>query len=101
MPDLKTHRRGPGKVHICEAAAAERGFLQINVVNIENNFPISGAKVAITYESDEKPEEIVTTNQSGQTDVLTVSAPPAALSLEKENETRPYSEYRVNVTAPV
>ena len=31
---------------------------------------------------------------------MTVSAPPAALSLEKENETRPYSEYRVNVTAP-
>lgn len=100
MPELKTQGRGPRKLHVCEAAAAERGFLQINVVDIENNFPISGAEVAITYESNEKPEEIVTTNESGQTDVLTVSAPPAALSLEKENETRPYSEYRVTVTAP-
>ena len=66
MPELKTQGRGPRKLHVCEAAAAERGFLQINVVNIENNFPISGAEVAITYESNEKPEEIVTTNESGQ-----------------------------------
>jgi len=91
---------GRKTLRVCEAAATERGFLQVNVVNIENNFPITGAEVTVTYQGETQPREVVTTNQSGQTDVLTVAAPPVALSLEKENETRPYSEYTVTVTAP-
>lgn len=100
MPGRNMPMSGRKTLRVCEAAATERGFLQVNVVNIENNFPITGAEVTVTYQGETQPREVVTTNQSGQTDVLTVAAPPVALSLEKENETRPYSEYTVTVTAP-
>lgn len=48
--------------------SSSRGFLQVNVVNIENNFPIQNATVSISYtgEPDSTIEKVVT-NNSGQT----------------------------------
>ena len=53
------------------------GFLQVDVVSSQNNFPISGANISIS--SDQTPEAILeqtTTNSSGQTENLTLVAPP-------------------------
>ena len=78
----------------------EQGYLQVNVVNIENNFPISNARISITQAGgSNRPTEEVSTNQSGQTEAISLAAPPEALSLQPQNQ-RPYSEYNLTVTAP-
>lgn len=85
------------------AAAADntaRGRLQINVVNILNNFPIENASVSISYPDNPAGTlEQVNTNSSGQTEQVELSAPPVEYSLEP-GDVRPYSEYNLQVTAP-
>ena len=80
------------------AAAADtpsQGLLQVNVVNIENNFPIRNATVSISYTgSPDSTLEKLTTNSSGQTEQISLSAPPLDYSLQPGDE-RPYSEYNL------
>ena len=77
-----------------------KGLLQINVVSIENNFPIQDATVRITYKGNpDSTVERVTTNQSGQTEQVQLDAPPLGYSLEP-GINQPYSEYNLEVTAP-
>ena len=77
-----------------------RGLLQVNTVNIQNNFPIQNARVSIRYREDPgKIIEQVETNSSGQTAQVSLPAPPAALSLEP-GTARPYAEYDILVEAP-
>ena len=76
-----------------------RGLLQVNVVNIQNNFPIQNARVTISYKGDrEFPVEQVTTNSSGQTEQVALPAPPLEYSLEP-SDVRPYSEFNLLVEA--
>lgn len=77
-----------------------KGFLQVNVVNIENNFPIRNATVSIAYkgEPDNTVEEL-TTNSSGQTEDIELAAPPLEYSLEP-GDLQPYSEYNLTISAP-
>ena len=76
-----------------------RGLLQVNVVNIQNNFPIENARVTITYKGEpESTLEQVQTNSSGQTEQVSLSAPPLELSLEP-GIIQPYSEYNLLVEA--
>ncbi|WP_101876005.1 peptidoglycan-binding protein [Lachnoclostridium edouardi] len=75
------------------------GFLQVDVVSSQNNFPISGANISIS--NDQAPEAILeqtTTNSSGQTENLTLEAPPLEYSLTPGNP-RPYSTYHIHITA--
>ena len=77
-----------------------RGLLQVNAVNIQNNFPIQNARVSIRYREDPgRIIEQVETNSSGQTAQVSLPAPPAALSLEP-GTARPYAEYDILVEAP-
>lgn len=94
------NRYGQGRMKICEAVETQDGFLRIDVVNTENNFPIENAEVSILYPGEEGSREVLRTNSSGQTEEISVKAPPADLSLEQENLIRPYAEYNVMVTAP-
>ena len=87
---------------ILSAAAAgdSTGFLQVDVVSSQNNFPIQDAVVTISPEAaPDSPIEQLTTDSSGQTENLALAAPPLAYSLEP-GDVRPYSEYRVHVEAP-
>ena len=75
------------------AETGYRGLLQVNVVNIQNNFPIQNARITISYKGDpQSPVEQVVTNSSGQTEQVALSAPPLELSLEP-GDVQPYSEY--------
>ena len=77
-----------------------RGLLQVNTVNIQNNFPIQNARVSLRYREDPgRIIEQVETNSSGQTAQVSLPAPPAALSLEP-GTARPYAEYDILVEAP-
>ncbi len=78
----------------------DRGYLQVQVVSSENNFPVSGATVTIRNEdSPDTVLEELRTNSSGQTDTITLPSPPLEYSLNP-GEPRPYSEYSLQITAP-
>ena len=80
-------------------ADSSRGLLQVNVVSIQNNFPISGASVTIASKAN--PEQIIeriSTNSSGQTQQVSLPAPPLEYSFDPGGPV-PYSEYVVSVEA--
>lgn len=86
-------------IRTMETPAGDKGYLQVQVVNIENNFPIQGARVSISYKGDPgRPLEEVMTNSSGQTENVSLNAPPKSYSLAPGLE-QPYSEYNLMVTA--
>ena len=85
------------------ATAAETytgsGFLQVDVVSSQNNFPIQDARISISAEAT--PDTVIeqlTTNSSGQTPNLSLAAPPLEYSLIP-SDIRPYSEYHLLVEA--
>ena len=77
---------------------ADKGKLQINVTSDMTSYPISEAKISITYTGvPESPIEELTTDSSGQTEVLELDTPPLEYSLNPTIEYQPYSEYTLNV----
>ncbi len=80
---------------------SSKGKLLINVTSEINSFPISGATIRISYTGipDNTIEE-VSTNSSGQSEILELDAPPIEYSLDVSSEEQPYSEYTLLVTAP-
>ncbi|MCD7957265.1 MAG: peptidoglycan-binding protein [Lachnospiraceae bacterium] len=75
------------------------GTLQVMALS-EENVPISGATVDISFTGD--PEGIleeVRTDQNGQTEQLALAAPPVEYSLQP-SEQQPYAEYTIHVSAP-
>ena len=81
--------------------AAGKGELQINVISTLDSRPIAEARISISYTGGpEQTLEQVTTDSSGQSEVLTLDAPPEEWSLDPNNERQPYSEYTLDVSAP-
>lgn len=81
--------------------ASGKGELQINVTSTLDSRPIAEARISITYTGvPEQTLEQVTTDSSGQSEVLTLDAPPEEWSLDPNNERQPYSEYTLDVSAP-
>ena len=75
------------------------GEMKISVVSALGQVPVENATVTIAYSNDpETPIETLVTNESGQTDIIELPAPPLALSLSP-SEIQPYSEFNVTVTA--
>lgn len=76
------------------------GTLRVSVVSSLGLIPVENATVTISYEGDpESPLETLTTDSSGQTPVVSLPAPPIALSLDPDATVQPYSEYSITVTA--
>lgn len=76
------------------------GTIKISVISSIGMIPVENAAVTIFDSADpDAPLMTLTTDSSGQTPVAQLPAPPLALSLEPENEIRPYSEYNILVTA--
>lgn len=77
-----------------------QGFLQVDVISDENNFPVADAEVSISRTGEpENTLEQLTTNNSGQTENVSLEAPPVELSLQPDSE-QPYAEYTIRITAP-
>ncbi len=81
--------------------APEKGQLQINLTSEITSFPIADADISISYTGvpDSQLEQL-TTDSSGQTETIDLDAPPLEYSLDSDNESQPYSEYTITVTAP-
>lgn len=78
----------------------DEGLLQVNVIADDTGEPISDARVTIAYEgAPEQVLEEVTTDSNGQTERITLKAPPVELSMEPGN-IQPYAQYTINVFAP-
>lgn len=79
---------------------AYSGNLTINVTSSQGLIPISNATITISYTGN--PDTVVTTlttNESGQTDTISLPAPSINYSTEP-SEVQPYSEYNISITAP-
>lgn len=80
-------------------ASGSTGGLQVNIISSAGNRPISNATITISYTGN--PDNVIeqlTTNSSGQTEVIDLSAPPLEYSMAPSIE-QPYSEYTLNVQA--
>lgn len=76
------------------------GEFQVNVTDSQNN-PIKDAKVIIRNPTTgEQAMDTLTTDVSGQTRVIDLSAPPVSYSLDETNEIQPYANYDVEIDAP-
>lgn len=76
------------------------GRLQVNVNSILGSRAIAGATIQISDNS--QPEEIleeITTDANGQTEEISLPAPPLEYSLEPSAQ-QPYSVFNVRITAP-
>ena len=90
-----------GYIRAMQNELSEKGKLQINVISSVNSRPIGEAEISISYTG--VPENILerlTTDSSGQTEVIDLDAPPEEWSLNPENERQPYSEYTFDISAP-
>ena len=82
-----------------EVESSYTGKLQVNVVTREN-VPVRDATVTIA--ASDSPNNIIerlTTNSSGQTEIVDLPAPPLELSLNEANTTRPYTTYNIRIEA--
>lgn len=78
---------------------SDTGQLKIQVVSRVNNRPIYNARISITYTGG--PGTVIktlTTDNSGNTEEITLDTPPLQYSLEP-SENQPYSEYSFQVEA--
>lgn len=76
------------------------GELKISVVSGTGLVPISNAVITISVTGENAPPvEVLRTDDSGQTNIVLLSAPALALSQEP-SEIRPYTEYNIKVEAP-
>lgn len=79
---------------------AGQGQLQVNVTANVGLIPIQNARITISYTGEPNSTlETLTTDSSGQTDTVSLNAPPLEYSLTP-NSPMPYAEYTLAVTAP-
>lgn len=77
----------------------DTGYFRANVTAQGSARPISGAKVTISDINN--PNNIIeelTTNEDGQTETITLQAPPLEYSMAPESS-QPYSVYNVQIEA--
>ena len=78
----------------------DQGRLQINVTANVGLIPIQNANITISYTGEpDSTNETLTTDSSGQTETVTLKAPPLEYS-QTPNSPMPYSEYTLTVNAP-
>ena len=78
----------------------DQGRLQINVTANVGLIPIQNANITFSYTGEpDSTIETLTTDSSGQTETVTLKAPPLEYS-QTPNSPMPYSEYTLTVNAP-
>ncbi len=78
----------------------DNGTMKIQVTSAVGMIPVEDARVRISYTGDPQDTlEQISTNADGQSEVLTLAAPPLEYSMEPEQLTPPYAEYTLQVEA--
>lgn len=78
----------------------DTGFLEVDVTSSITNEPVEGATVTISSTgSPTSALEQLKTNSSGQTEIVSLDAPPLEYSMTP-SDNQPFSEYTITVNAP-
>lgn len=78
----------------------DKGTLQVHLISQSTGRPIEGARIVLSYTGNPSQTlEEVTTDDSGNTESITLDTPPLEYSMEP-NENQPYAEYTILVQAP-
>ena len=78
----------------------DTGQLDVSVVSAVTAAPVPDAQVSIAYTGDPSGAiEQLTTDNNGQTEAVSLPAPPVEYSLNPDRP-QPYSEYTLTITAP-
>ncbi len=87
-------------LHYLQQEAVDQGTLRVHVTGRSEGEPVPNARITIsdTGEPSRILEE-VDTDGSGNTESLTLYAPPLEYSMEPSQQ-QPYSEYNLNISAP-
>lgn len=87
------------KIRAMQTEGVDRGKLQVNVTGSRRHRPIPNARIQLSYIADPETElEELDTNESGQTEQVTLPTPPLEYSMQP-GEQQPYAEYTIQVTA--
>lgn len=87
------------KIRAMQTEGVDRGKLQVNVTGSRRHRPIPNARIQLSYTADPETElEELDTNESGQTEQVTLPTPPLEYSMQP-GEQQPYAEYTIQVTA--
>ena len=77
----------------------DNGTLKIELTSSVGAIPVENATIKISYTGDpETSLEQVTTNAEGQTETVTLAAPPLEYSMEPD-QSQPYAEYTIDIEA--
>jgi hypothetical protein len=84
-----------------EVRNSAEGKMQITAETGAGAFPVQGARVTVSAQNEgqERLYFLLVTDESGETPVISLPAPPAALSQVPGN-TQPYAVYDVKISAP-
>ena len=78
----------------------DNGTMKIQVTSSVGLIPVQNASITISYSGDpQNTLEQISTNAEGQSEVLTLAAPPLEYSMEPEQPVQPYAEYNLVVEA--
>lgn len=78
----------------------DNGTMKVQVTSAVGMIPVEDARVTVSYTGDpESKLEQISTDANGQSEVLTLAAPPLEYSMEPEQPVQPYAEYTVEVEA--
>lgn len=88
-------------IHTMQNNTVDKGTLQLNITSEITSYPISDATVNIYYTGVPNNQlEELTTDSSGQTEIIELDTPPLEYSLNPSIESQPYSEYTFQINAP-
>lgn len=80
--------------------ADEIGTLQVNVTSRQTNSPVENASIALSYSGEpESTIETLRTDNSGQTEIIDLPAPPLEYSMNSDQENQPFSLYTIQIRA--
>jgi peptidoglycan hydrolase-like protein with peptidoglycan-binding domain len=84
---------------IAQDTATDKGTLKVTVTTQTGLKPIKDAVIKISYTGDPTSTiEQLSTNESGQSEIITLNAPPIEYSMSP-SEMQPYAEYTLQVEA--
>ncbi len=76
----------------------DRGKLKVSVLTDRSTTPVSGATVRISDSLGGETLEELTTDASGQTEEISLPAPPVEYSISEQDQ-KPYASYNVTIKA--
>lgn len=81
-------------------ASVSTGTLRIEARSLIGYRPLAGGTVTVQETASQQTIEVLQTDESGNTPIITLPAPALELSLTPERITAPYSEYTVIFESP-